>query len=621
MSGIVGIVNFDGRAVDVALLDRLTERMRPWAGDRLESIVEGKAGFGHAQLGTTDEAATERQPFNLDGNIHIIADARIDGRTDLIRELRRNGRSVAGDAPDVELVLHAYHVWNRQCVHRLLGDFVFAIWDAEREQLFCARDHFGVKALFYAEMGDTFVFANALNVIRLHHQVDDELNELAIADFLLFGFNQTPDTTSFKSIRRLPPAYTLIRSKCDRAVTQRYWELPTNGAIRYRRQSEYVEHFNELFEISVADRLRGGRVSVSMSGGLDSTSVASMAHGILSNGKQPFDMRLCTNVYDRLIPDKERQFAQLVAQTLNIPIHFESVDGAELHTGWDRPGIELPEPVESFCAEPVTKAYHEFMADCRIVLTGYGGDPALAAPGAYIVNRILRGELSELVRGLWVCLSTHGHLPSLGIRSLIMRKLGMASNEIRMPAWLNREFVTRLDLEARWNQIMTPGGARHPVRSEAYAALGDSVWPYSFGELDPGCSGRPVEFRHPFFDLRLVRYLLALPRQPWFVRKALLREAMKGRLPETVRLRPKTVLCGDPAHTVSPDFDRGCRDRLLSASGLSSFVDRSAIPVHIWDKPALASLEYNDNVRPFSLGYWLNYCWRPSSAKPARGVI
>jgi asparagine synthase (glutamine-hydrolysing) len=557
----------------------------------------------------------------LDENSHIVADARIDGRMELVRELRRHGRSVTSDVPDVELILHAYHVWNCDCVHRLLGDFVFAIWDAESERLFCARDHFGVKSLFYAEMGDTFVFGNALNVIRLHHDVGDELNELAIADFLLFGVNRELDTTFFKDVHRLPPAHTLTRTKRERAISERYWTLPIDGVIRYRRQSEYVEHFKELFTISVADRLRGKRVGVSMSGGLDSTSVASMAHSILSNEKQPFDMRLCTNVYDRLIPDKERQYAQEVAQALNIPIHFEPMDSVKLHSGWDQPGIHLPEPAEMFDDEPATDACRDFMASCRVVLTGFGGDPALAAPRAYVVNRILHGELSELVRGLCACLSTHGHLPSLGIRSLFMGRLGDTRHELRMPAWLNREFVTRLDLAARWDQIMTPPSARHPVRAEAYMALDNCVWPHCFGAFDPGCNGRPVEYRHPFFDVRLVRYVLAIPRQPWFVRKALLREAMKGILPDTVRLRPKTLLCGDPAHAVSSRFDRGCRDRLLSAPGLSSYVDRDAVPAHIWDKPALASFEYAENVRAFSLGYWLNYCWPNSPVKPARGAI
>jgi asparagine synthase (glutamine-hydrolysing) len=621
MNGIIGIVNFDGCPVDAALFDRMMQKMQLWAADRQGRVVEGNTGFGFAQLRTADEAVAEHQPFSLNGSVHIVADARIDERTELIRELRRRGRRIAWDVPDVELILHAYHTWGRGCVDKLVGDFVFAIWDSERERLFCARDHFGVKPLFYAEVGNAFVFGNALNVVRLHPEVGDDLNDLAIADFLLFGFNQTANTTSFENIRRLPPAHTLTRTKGGRAVTGRYWSLPVDGVVRYRRQSEYVEHFKELFSVSVADRLRGSRVGVSMSGGLDSTSVASMAHSILSNKNASFDMRLCTNVYDKLIPDKERQFARQVAQTLNIPIHFESLDNARLHTGWDQPGVNLSEPAEMFDAEPATDARREFMANCRVVLTGLGGDPALAASRAYVVNRIRSGELSDFARGLWDCVTTHGRLPSLGIRALVMGRSGETRHGLPMPTWLNPELVTRLDLEARWKEVATRCGARHPVRPEAYAALDRSTWPHCFGVLDPGCNGIPVEYRHPFFDLRLVQFVLAMPRQPWFVRKALLREAMKGMLPDAVRLRPKAVLCGDPAHAVSSNFDRGCRDLLLSAPGLSSFIDRDAVPVHIWDKPALASLEYWANVRAFSLGYWLSYCRPASSTALARGAI
>jgi len=620
MSGIVGIVNFDGRPVDGALVNRLTQKMKPWAPDRLESVSEGNFGLGFAQLRTTDEDAAERQPFSFDGRIHIVADARIDGRAELIGDLKRHGRSVTGDAPDVELILHAYNAWGRACVDRLLGDFVFAIWDAGREHLFCARDHFGVKQLFYAEIGGTFVFGNALDVIRMHPAVGDELNELAIADFLLFGFNQALDTTSFNDIRRLPPAHFLTRTEKEPTTVKCYWTLPTDGVVRYRQQSEYVEHFKELFGTSVADRLRTRRVSVSMSGGLDSTSVASMAHSLLSNSQRPFDIRLCTHVYDRLIPDEERHYAGQVAEALNIPIHFEAADDDKIHSGWDRPGMMLPEPAEGFDAETSSNAYSEFTADCRVMLTGFGGDPALASPRAYVVNRILRGEVSALARGLWSCVRTHRHMPSVGIRTLLRGELSRERPGLQMPGWLNRDLVARLDLESRWKQITTPTRAPHPVRPEAYQALGDITWPYAFGVFDPGCNGEPVEHRNPFFDLRLVRYVLAMPRQPWFERKALLREAMKGMLPDSVRVRPKTLLCGDPEHAVSPNFDRRCRERLLSAPGLAPFVDKDAVPVHIWEKPAPASGEYYGNVRALSLGYWLRYCWSNDSDKLARGA-
>ena len=92
-------------------------------------------------------------------------------------------------APDSELILHAYAAWGEACVQHLRGDFAFAIWDARRKVLFCARDHFGVKPFYYAELDGVFIFSNTLDCVRLHPDVSGELNESAVADFLLFGLH------------------------------------------------------------------------------------------------------------------------------------------------------------------------------------------------------------------------------------------------------------------------------------------------------------------------------------------------------------------------------------------------------------------------------------------------
>jgi asparagine synthase (glutamine-hydrolysing) len=454
----------------------------------------------------------------------------------------------------------------------------------------------------------------------MHHDVGDELDELAIADFLLFGFNQTLDTTSLQSIRRLPPGHVLRRKEGKSTAVERYWTLPCDDIIRYRHQPEYVEHFEELFTKTVSDRLRGNTIGVSMSGGLDSTSIATIAHGLLSKTGRPFDLHLYTNVYDRLIPDDERLFASEVARSLNNSIHFESLDDVTLNAGWDSPGIELPEPFHDF-TDRKNSRYCDYAANCRVMLSGLGGDPLLTAPSAYIVKRILRGEWSQLAAGLWSCCRAHGHLPSIGLRSLVLGRLHGARHRLEMPAWLNGELVRRLDLRARWKKVMAPPPDRHTTRPEAYSALENSTWQHCFAALDPASNRVPIEQRHPFFDVRLVRFVLAMPNQPWFVRKAILREAMKGVLPEAVRLRPKTVLRGDPAHAVAPGFDRRCRERLLSAPALSRFVDKDAFPVHMWDKATLAYREYCENVRPLSLGYWLKYCWPGPSRNLARGDL
>ena len=171
-----------------------------------------------------------------------------------------------------ELILDAYEKWGDDCVKHLLGDFAFAIWDDRRKRLFCARDHFGVKPFFYTHIGDNFNFSSTLNELK----VSTELNEIAIGDYLLFGVNQDQSTTVFKDIQRLPPGHTLIVEN-NQIKIQRYWTPSLPAEIRFRDPDSYVERFLELLTLAVTDRLRTDRVAISMSGGLDSTSLAAIA--------------------------------------------------------------------------------------------------------------------------------------------------------------------------------------------------------------------------------------------------------------------------------------------------------------------------------------------------------
>src|SRR5260370_19088784 len=114
-------------------------------------------------LGTTPESVGERQPENLEARYWIVADARLDDRAELIAELQRSGRAVRTNVPDSGLILLAYGTWGTACVAHLRGDFSFGIWDAKNKQLFCARDHFGIKPFYYARLGNCFLFSNTLN--------------------------------------------------------------------------------------------------------------------------------------------------------------------------------------------------------------------------------------------------------------------------------------------------------------------------------------------------------------------------------------------------------------------------------------------------------------------------
>ena len=159
--------------------------------------------------------------------------------TDLLRAMRSAIDQGAKLANDAELILHAYHAWGDDCVNHLIGDFAFAIWDGRERRVFCARDHFGVKPFYYAQRRHFFVFSNTLTCVRLHPSVPDDLNDLAIADFLLFGVNRDASTTAFEGIARLPAAGALTLSATG-ARRSRYWALSYSVIALVKRSAARV---------------------------------------------------------------------------------------------------------------------------------------------------------------------------------------------------------------------------------------------------------------------------------------------------------------------------------------------------------------------------------------------
>ncbi len=258
MSGIAGLLSLDGAPIDRRLLGVMTKFMHYRGPDAREIWVGDRVGFGHAMLRTTFESQHERQPCSLDGRVWIAADARVDGRSELVQKLQSAGQDCPQSASDSELILYAYRVWGEECVRHLIGDFAFLIWDDPQQRLFCARDHFGVKPFFYAQVGSCVVFSNTLDCVRAHPAVSDELNDLAISDFLLYGSNQDEANTTFADIRRLPPAHRLTWSEGMLCV-DRYWNLPLDGHLRYRNANDYVDHFREKLNASALAWRRLGR--------------------------------------------------------------------------------------------------------------------------------------------------------------------------------------------------------------------------------------------------------------------------------------------------------------------------------------------------------------------------
>ena len=603
MSGIVGIMNLDRAPIDRDLLWRMTEFMSSRGPDAQEIWTDESVGFGHSMLRATWEAETETQPLTVDGKVWLTADARIDAREELIAKLQTKlNRSVNRERVpnDAELILCAYDVWGEECLNHLIGDFAFAIWDGRAQHLFCARDHFGVKPFFYAHIGNSFVFSNTLNALRLDARVSGDLNEVAIGDYLLFGLNQDLSTTTFRDIRRLPPGHTLTIA--DGSIkTHRYWTPCVPGEIRYRDPRSYVERFAELLSSATNDRLRTNRVAISMSGGLDSTSVAAIAREQLHGDPA---VHAYSIVYDSLIPDQERYYSNVAADHIGIPITHINADRYPLFDGQAPGDMDQAEP---FLLSPLTGQFNDLLRLCagngRIALTGYDGDAFISEPPkAYFASSAKRLKLKDLTTNIGWYVWTQKRLPPIGLRTRLKRMLGKHPSAGFYPAWIDESFAKRIDLCERLKESSANQVTAGEIRSSALQALNSKVWASLFEGYDAGATKLQLELRHPFIDLRLVEYVLAIPVVPWCVNKHILRLFMKDKLPPAVLNRHKTPLAGDPVLQLARHASVRCLDSFEVSPELKRFVNLNRRR-SVADEETSSGLRAS--LRVFALNYWL----------------
>jgi asparagine synthase (glutamine-hydrolysing) len=602
LSGFVCIMHGDGAPIEPALLQSLTDFLCYRGPDACGIWSDRSIGMGHALLRTGCESTNERQPANVEDNYWIVADARLDARQELIAELHHAKRKLDSTAPESELILQAYAAWGTSCVDHLRGEFSFALWDMLHKRLFCARDHFGVKPFYYAQLGKIFLCSNTLNCIHHHPAVSTRLNDLAIADFLLFDMIREPGATSFADIQRLPPAHVL---SCESGTisVRRYWTLPVSAPLHYTRPNECVEQFKELLDHAVADRIRVSDVGVLMSGGLDSPTVAAGAQRTLVRNGNDAGLRAYTEVFETVIPHEEGRYAKLVAEALKIPIEFHVSDEAGLSKRLNGEDNCWPEPTHSPGSDGGLAQLRKISVRSRVALTGFGGDPAFSSLLSIHFLQLLKNKQFRRAFGdaIWY-LAAERRFSRLYLRTRLRRWFASKKETSWYPGWLNQDLEKRFGLRERWEVLMrapTPNGA---VRRTAYEAMGDPLWPNLFEGYDPGVTGVPVEVRHPFFDLRLVNFLLALPALPWCSDKELLREAARGILPDAVRLRPKSPLLADPLVALLERAESAWVDSYEAVPELSQYVDRNRIPKVLGERDAWTAWIH---LRPLSLNSWL----------------
>lgn len=555
--------------VDPEICDRLRGRMQfPGRSTRIWS--DANVVIAEVAEGSVDDGTPVRF-----GRSVVVVDSRLTARDQLIRQLRQNGADIASTASDGELILRSYELWGEDCTTHLSGDFSFAVWDGERRVLFAARDRFGVRPFNYVRTPDAFFFSNDLRLLCDVKEFSSELNELAIADFLLFGYNLDRRQTFFAPIAKLPAAHHLLVAGGE-PLLRRYWSLPLRDSPIRIGEHDAVEAFRLLFEAAVKERIGAGPVTISMSGGLDSTAIAATLVDLRRRGEVQCAILALTNVFDRLIPDKERHYSGIAATALEIEIEHQACDDEVPFSRWRQDHAVGIEPQDESMAAAGAAFFARAARHAPVLFAGHGGDSVFYTTHSHFYDLLRELRWVRFATEATAYAWTRRKRPPFGLRARVKRAMGVAAWQPEYPPWIQQEFESRYDLRARWTafhagEIDPP--EHHPFRENAHEQLSSSFWQVLFERVSRSSTGCGVDLAAPYFDERIVEFLLSLPPMPHFADKDILRQSLKGRLPDIIRLRPKTPLQGD----LSPWSRAYTKERIAivqASEGVQKYVDR-----------------------------------------------
>jgi asparagine synthase (glutamine-hydrolysing) len=532
MTGYAVIVRHSDTSVARDELRPLMPPLRRRGPHGDSSFTDGPFGAASALLDLGDRRLSPA--WTSAGRLLVAGQIRMDAREELVHALRLGGVDARESDSDVQLFARAWSLWEHDAAERILGDFSAVIHDRETRVTTLVRDPFGVRMLFYHADSERIVASNTLDAV-LAAGVSRALDDDAIASYLAEGFNDDPSTTTFRAVRRVPPGHVLRIHPDGREELRRYWTLPAPEIDRSRDDATIVAEFRALLESSVRDRTRSERLTVFMSGGLDSTTLAAIAVRQLGD---PSRVIARTAHLPSLAPDDDTERARVAAKALGLPHVITDIDGYGYREGT---GHALPDTAEP-CDDPDLLAMRDewLAASANAPVAFWGEDPDAYLAPPHLADLLRGTSAPRLLLDVGGYALRHGARPHLGVRDLVRAKRGASGRaDSGGPAWL------RADLRARRvEQVRAREGPTHPTRSEAARRLETWHWQPFLESLDAGFHGVPLDVRLPYLDVRLIRFALAVPPIPWLQRKHLLREAARGLIPDSIRLTAKRGLPG-----------------------------------------------------------------------------
>ena len=561
MSAIAGVFYFDGAGPAIEQVKRMTTHMQARGPDGISHWSGPGIALGYCQLCTTPESLHEKQPLmNESGTAVLVFAGRVDNWQDLRSELLSSD-SILRDDTDAELVLKAWEVWQEDSPDRIIGDFVYFIWDVQARRLFGARDVAGNRALYYTSGNGWFAFASETRALIASGLVAPAFNEFSILDYISVENDRIDQFASiYRDICKLPLGHAICMEKGRLTVT-RYWHPEKLSPLVFSSQSECEKSFREILFEATRCRLRStSKVGACLSGGIDSSSVAGLACKIYSKKGSEY-----LHAYSLVQADRSKcadwPYIRRMQKTPNLISNIISSDFSDQQCQMlldELPAMATPYELSDRLTDRLI-AEQASSDGCRVLLDGMAGDMLFLTPEhslEYVFRHHMYRHLPDVIfahyrhgiSGLWT--SIFKKTLRFALPAQVMSKYRKSLDKLRMqdalkkngkfqylPQALAPAYIERTNaLIEYWEKLRS----NNPLIPAEQLWLLSPMVSFAYESKEAMMGRKHIEQRGPFSDRRVMEFAFRMPMEAklslcWF--KHTLRGSMSGILPPEVRQR------------------------------------------------------------------------------------
>ena len=588
MCGFCGIFDRSGDPIDKVTLERMTTVLKHRGPDGDGHFWDREIALGHRRLSIIDVEGGAQPIGNEDGSLQVVFNGEIYNFVELRKELEGAGHTFTTRS-DTEVIVHAYEQWGTDCVNRFNGMFAFAIWDKHKRELFLARDHLGIKPLYYTLIGDRLAFASEIKALLQVAGCPREIDLDALADLFTFRYVPSPKTL-FRGIFKLPPGY-LMRATKNEIEIRRFWSwIPR--LITHWREEELIEEYQSLLEDAVRLQLRSDvPLGLFLSSGVDSGVLLAIMSNYSSRPVQTFTIGFEEGAKTNEVEDAREAARRFGADHYSMMLSYK-----DYAFYFERYMNDLEEPVAD---EPAPAFY--FLSKItrervKVALTGQGADEPWAGYDRYLGVK-LSTYYSRLPR-----LITDSFAPVIAKIPGRMERMKRGIESLGEPDILTRFAKIYSFFSADMKAQLYKGTLKERFEAAPYGAmetlrrlqadvqhldpLSQMLYIDTRANLpddllmvaDKTSMANSLEVRVPFLDYRLVEFVESLPpslKLKGMTGKYLLKKALTKWLPSKTIYRKKKGFAHPIADWLRTSMRPLVEDCLLSNnSSLSRYFDQ-----------------------------------------------